>query len=266
MSEGLNMDALEESLSNGEGRCNIAETVKSSPGNYTTEQSSSTTSPGQGPYLPRMSAIDEADELSSRSWSGKAATTIALKGDGKKTTSRTNGHSQTKNSTRKRRYKSQMFKASMNGEPPNIGSEITSSTFELIDKSDKSSSSLKFPFIRSRREGSDSSSSSSRSVSNTQKTESGLLENAKGEKKFINASRVVFFAIIGTSAVVVAISAYFLFKAIESAQFEKEVRHVYSIERRFCFMFLSFQLFAVATIEFGLILNVSHSVTCKNTV
>eukprot|EP00531_Pseudo-nitzschia_arenysensis_P017059 CAMPEP_0116128232 /NCGR_PEP_ID=MMETSP0329-20121206/7251_1 /TAXON_ID=697910 /ORGANISM="Pseudo-nitzschia arenysensis, Strain B593" /LENGTH=1433 /DNA_ID=CAMNT_0003622359 /DNA_START=227 /DNA_END=4528 /DNA_ORIENTATION=- len=226
MSEGLNRDAPKESLSNGEARSDQEpKAVKSSTDDEATEQSSSTTSPGQGSYLPRMSAIDEADELSSRSWSGKGATKIALKADGKKRTSRTNGHSKTKNNSRKRRHKSQMLKASMNGsafgESPKPEGETSSSTHDFFDKSDKSSSSLKFPFISGRRDGSDSSSSSSHSMSYTQKTDSGLLENAKGEKKFINASRV-FFAIIGTSAVVVAISAYFLFKAIESTQFQNE--------------------------------------------
>lgn len=197
------------------------------------DKSSPATSPGPASYLPRMSAIEETDELSSRSWSAKGGSTKALKSEASNLPSQRNGHTEEKIDKRKQKYTSQRVTSSRNDRvfddsPQPERESHTSSTHEIVDQNDRRTSSLKFPFMSGRRDRSDSSSSSSHSVSvsNTQKTDSGLLETAKGEKKFIHTSRVVFFAIIGVSAIVVAVSVYFLVKAIETGQFKKEVRNM----------------------------------------
>ena len=229
MSEKRNGDVPQESLSIGEARSDKEPEVVNSVRDEPSDKSSPATSPGPASHLPRMSAIDETDELSSRSFSAKAGATKAFKSESSNLPSQRNGRTQGESDKRKQRYTSQRVTTSRNGRvfddsPKPERESHTSSAHEIVDQNDRRTSSLKFPFMSGRRDRSDSSSSSSHSASNTQKTDSGLLESAKGEKKFIHTSRVVFFAIIGVSAIVVAVSTYFLVKAIETGQFKKEVR------------------------------------------
>jgi len=157
------------------------------------------------------------------------------KADGRNLRFRILGQTQTSKATKtdkkKRRHKAPRVKTSPNDpvfyNPPKPGGETnTSSTHDGHDQDDRSSSS-DFSLSKGDRDSSDNdqecdSSSSSNSVSNTQKTQGGDgFEHSKGDK-VINASRYIFFAILGISACVIAGLAYYFFKRNETDQFKKE--------------------------------------------
>jgi len=94
---------------------------------------------------------------------------------------------------------------------------------DTLDQGEDDESSLDFRLAKDR-DGSDNdqecdSSSSTASGSNTQKTDGGILENnAKGDK-IISASRSIFFSVLITSAIVVSIFAYWIFRKEETKAF-----------------------------------------------
>lgn len=129
----------------------------------------------------------------------------------------------TKTDKRKLRQTQPTIKASADDpvpdDPPKLEGETnTSSTKDgRFDQDERGSCSSSSSY--SHRENLSSSRSGS---SNTQSSYSGLLEHNNGNR-FINASRVIFFLILGISAIVIAVLAHYIFKANEIAQFQKQV-------------------------------------------
>jgi len=134
---------------------------------------------------------------------------------------------------RKRRNKSKA--RSPNGavfdDPPKVEGETnTDTTHEANDEAldDRSSTSLDFRLTQDRdnsdKDSSDKelecdSSSSSASASASQKTESGLLENERGDK-VINGARMIFFLILTLSAAAISLASYFLLEKEETRAFK----------------------------------------------
>mmetsp|Transcript_16110 Transcript_16110/g.37349 ORF Transcript_16110/g.37349 Transcript_16110/m.37349 type:complete len:1772 (+) Transcript_16110:29-5344(+) len=110
-------------------------------------------------------------------------------------------------------------------EPPKIEGETNTDTThdENFDGMDDEESSMELKLTNDR-DNSDKdqecdSSSSTASGSNTQKTEGGILENEKSDK-VISASRYIFIGILGIAAVVIALSAFFMFRREDTNLFK----------------------------------------------
>lgn len=116
---------------------------------------------------------------------------------------------------------------------PKVEGETNTDTTHDINDDDEASdversSSLNFRLTSDRsdkdQECDSSSSSNNNSGSDTQKTtDGGLYDNDKGDK-YINASRVIFFTVLGISAIVISLLAYYFFRKEETKSFEKQFK------------------------------------------
>jgi class 3 adenylate cyclase len=112
-------------------------------------------------------------------------------------------------------------------EAPKVEAETNTDAthVDTLDQGEDDESSLDFRLTKDR-DGSDNdqecdSSSSTASGSNTQKTDGGILESNEKGDKIISASRSIFFSVLITSAIAIAIFAYVMFRREEDKAFEE---------------------------------------------